>query len=452
MVTSVRRSFVGRLESLRQALMLEQDSQRKPKPPRAVAEAGTDLSKGQRRQADELVTRFMQDTRETIEVGLQAAGDETSVPTLLTPVGGEMAALAAFALLHPDAEESSDNLTRFLDGLAELGDGAPGYALAVLDWKAGLLAPSALARSAFVGAITEFEVLLSSLLRIGAFRHPKALGVLDRRFTVAEYESTGGEPLLIRLAAAHTAVEELMSQSPAGWFTAILRWPGVDVAQLVPALPDALELFARRNVLVHADGVVDAKYREATKRDVPIGSRLDPTTHHTIAAIDLLLGLGEGLALLWTPKIEPSRSLDFEAATSAVYRQVERRRWPLTRTLASRFLREPVPDGQDPPRAMEINRWLAIREEAGTIDAIEQEVAEWDYPTGDGEWPLAVAALLGDVPNLVRLIDEASSRGERLTHPRRWPLMQLMAERHEEVKLRLNRPARPRPRQNRRNG
>jgi hypothetical protein len=160
-----------------------------------------------------------------------------------------------------------------------------------------------LRRSLLSTSVSTFEliaVLVDHILNA----NPKILSSSEYAFSLSEIESFNS------IAQARETLRQRKTDSVVGegiegwckWFAR--RDIQVDIKKLVRHWSTVREYFARRNLLVHKNGVIDKKYQkavESTSTEVPgVGELVTVNKHYLECGINALLGLGIALPYqLW---------------------------------------------------------------------------------------------------------------------------------------------------------
>lgn len=458
MVTSARISFETRINTLERAA-LDAAKERNARP-QEVVDASRRLNSKSRRAVEATMERF----RDELTVGVAARIEQpsgTSTPVSHDvepsyPLPPEM--LAAFAPLAL-GDELPDLIGTLLKELLEHGRDALTYGNAYLGFLMEQAHPSSAVAALVPAATAEFESLLASLLRIGLLVYPDALRVNEKRFSIAELRAAGGHQILIQQMAIDKVVEQYLRDTVDAWDRELGKWPGIALRDLTTEWDSVVEMFLRRNLIVHKGGRVDESYLNALPATVErprLGALLQPDVDYVVDGIRRLATLGRSLAILWLPKLQASAEVDGEASVEVVFDLLSEGRWGDAALVCDRFLSGLTTNdtSDQSEHLLKVNRWLATRELADDVDVIRDEVEAWEPPDDGVDWQVARAALLDDAESTVRLLRELAGGGTSVHRLRSWPLLQTLASRHPQVEIALatESPRRVDPRGRRRGG
>lgn len=322
------------------------------------------------------------------------------------------------------------------------------YAMLWLQWKYAPPLPDRLATALLPTLTAAFEEVLGAIFRLRLNVHPGE--VKEKRIAIKTLSLY--EPGDLQLRAIDDKVRELIRKSPAGWADQTQRDIQLDVRTTGLHWEQLEEVFARRDVLVHAGGRVDAQYMERThSSDAELGQSLFCDEEYFAAALSALDETAQFLVAAYFAKLTTTGPDPAELAATLILRFLQGKRWDDALRLA-----EIVLSGRDIDKVsaeVRVNWWMARRETGEGVDGIREEVEGWSPPNGEARYRLAKAALLFD-DNRVRRILQEQHRGAKPLGPivEDWPLIEVMCDRHPNLRslLTARPPTRPPQRRRRR--
>jgi hypothetical protein len=308
---------------------------------------------------------------------------------------------------------------------------------AYLGWKLMQETPAAFLDACLPAAVSEFEELLAALLRIGQMLYPSALGANRQQTTIEDIERQGGLDAA-KAAGIDLRARTLVNEGVFEWPKRLRSWPGIDPTTLTASWDDFSEIFLRRNVVVHCGARTDAKYLEllpaACSRPL-LGEPLHCDGDYVLRAIDKVRAVGSGLGALWLRKLRPNANHPLHRAETLVVKLLHAERWADVDRLATTFI-----DAQgEALDTLLVNRWMAQRELAGSVEVIAEEVAAWTPPDDRPRWSVARAALLDDERATVQALRTAAALGESVAEYGSWPLLRVMRRHHPVLGFELDR-------------
>jgi hypothetical protein len=291
------------------------------------------------------------------------------------------------------------------------------------------------ARAYLITAVSSFEILFGSIVR-SVYRHnPTALDKSEHSFTLEEltqFESIDDA----REALVTRKVDALLRESVDSWDKWLSRTVNVEFSSVIIEWSLAREVFARRNILVHADGQVTARYirdMQSVSKDTSsfrIGDLLGLPQEYAYESLERLVALGllmtyaVWMRLYKTEKDEGALWLEFNQNEL-----ISRKLW-LAANLISLSVK--LPDVQrSTALRVQLNGWLARKRLHGHHD-IENEVRAWDISGLSSIYAIKKSMLLDEEKSDNRLIESIDSgeisKFEVATHP----LYEEFRKRHSE--------------------
>jgi len=284
---------------------------------------------------------------------------------------------------------------------------------------------SLVGRAFLIAAIASFEVLFAGVARTIYQHNPAALQQSEYKFTLEELTqySTIEEA---REALVTRRIEALLLESVDGWSKWLERTVNLEFSGIIGEWQVLREVFARRNIQVHADGKVTKRYLQVLSNSsidisgLEVGQELKISRAYLEDALERLLALG----ILFTFRVW-SRIYKSELNQSSAWVEsnqsflIRNNMWTATQLISDQF--RSVKCGRSISLAIQINGWLAQKTSQG-IDSIRTEVGEWDISGLAHRYDMIKSLLLGEMeaaqPKVSREIrDGRLSQFEIATHP-----------------------------------
>lgn len=266
---------------------------------------------------------------------------------------------------------------------------------------------SILYRGALISLISQVQAYLGTLFEAYLRLRPEALN--DEQIALAdlmmcESMDDAREIVLSR------RVEGMLHGGLEDWRDEIKRTLGCNLSEYADRFDaDLTEIYQRRNLLVHADGIVNAVYLAnvdaARHGRVRKGDHLEVTREYLDHAIDVfelafvLLAFGVWKRLAADEKARSGYAINLE------YDYLLERRWTLVEAVASFTEHDP---GLGSELSNRVNLWLALKRQ-GRFAEVESEIrkAADDFNTRRPIFRLVRHALLEEHDQVVRLLPSA---------------------------------------------
>ncbi|MFI8510508.1 hypothetical protein ACIGHB_05180 [Streptomyces sp. NPDC085460] len=259
-----------------------------------------------------------------------------------------------------------------------------------------------LRNSLLVSAVSAFEILFGRIARSLLEVNHSAIADSEYRFTfqeLAEFDSMQDA----RDSLVERQVSKLLYSGVEDWDKWLQKASGgVSMNSFPVDWPFIREAFARRNLIIHADGIANHIYLSILRkidnsRDWAItpGERLSVDSEYLSKVLDEMLALGRILSVAIGIKIKKDEARAF---IGTLRRDIQRglygEHWGAVKPLAEYGLK------CRPSRSSEIEfmiaSWVARREIYGP-DSIKDEVAKWDVSGLADEYSHQKYVLLGEL-------------------------------------------------------
>lgn len=285
--------------------------------------------------------------------------------------------------------------------------------------------------SILVASIAELEQLASELVRSFYRLKPAALngvkGDGEPEFSLQDLLDLGSIDDAISLAVQRR-VDNLMYQGVGSWRTYFREKMNIDVLSLGGDWSTILEIFERRNVLVHQGGMATERYvrfaKNTLKTSIAVGSDLEPDEEYVRSAITHLHTFGVLLLTSVNAKVDgasgymfPLRGLAEESYAAL------RHGWYSCSLILSRAMQDYAVDTADTLVAR-INEALSLKR-LGDREGMLKIADSIDVSAASGSYRMARSALIDDLDSVFELLPVLISSDELA--PRsviEWPLLE----------------------------
>ncbi|GAB3008531.1 hypothetical protein LWP59_02695 [Amycolatopsis acidiphila] len=202
----------------------------------------------------------------------------------------------------------------------------------------------------------------------------------------------------------------MMGSGLEGWRKQINDRLGIDIKTGNTEWPAVVELFERRHVLVHREGLVDHRYLRRVPDAPPLGTPLEPTSDYLRQAVDLCEVLTIGLVFQLLARLHPELTDGFSVVASTWAEEAVTEGRQLGAEGYHRLLGALTTNSLEVERSR-VEQWLDRQQRLGT-DAIHDEVAAWDTESLPQEYKLARLILLGEDDAGLRLLAQLRRDGD----------------------------------------
>jgi hypothetical protein len=279
-------------------------------------------------------------------------------------------------------------------------------------------------RNCLISLVSSAEWFLSQVLRQFFVAFPEAAGVKEKTLTLEDLRRIGSideaESYLISLR-----VDEIMWGSLEDWMKFLRNTVKLSMGYFAADEEVLVEVFQRRNVMVHNDGTVHHSYlanvAESLRKDVQSGQKLDVTPEYLRSAVDtvernfILIA-----AELWkklAPKDEERANVLNDITMKALFSE----RYQVA-TGTSRFQMEDKQLQEKWLVYAKLNFWQS-RKWADEFAEIQDQVEEADFTAKEDLIQLARYVLLDDFDSALPILKTTMQAGKLpLSNLEEWPI------------------------------
>jgi hypothetical protein len=289
-------------------------------------------------------------------------------------------------------------------------------------------------RSALVTLVTFFETMLADCIRRYFELYRDSLSGDDKILSfneLKEFES-------LEDAIEHIIdrrVDSILPGTPEDWGKFLEK---MKISLLSDSLRNSdqfSEIFARRNLIVHRNGVVDKAYirivgnrriaEEVDDKEIAVGERLYVSERYLDAAVSTFGMVGLKLIDLFWTKLDQERHDERDKFLSCtIYEIMLQARWDCVIDLCSHGLNRGCKT-ESSRLVYQMNYWLAHKR-LGRWKAIASEIGRFDADAVNPRFAIAVHSLRDDATSFFRDLPVAVRSGVTLKELKEWPILEEM--------------------------
>jgi len=332
-----------------------------------------------------------------------------------------------------------DKLRRLFDGNIEItaptgethvrdvtitvtGNDAPKWHKAINRLRRNRQHTEHLYRSSLLSLATTTEWHISQLFSYFYRRFPESVATKEKAFSLGDLMAFGS----IADAQEHliaSRVEDTMRGSFSDWIGVFKDKLKLSASYLDSHLDDMIEIFQRRNLVVHNGSIVNsiylAKVSEKHRNAVRSGQKLAIDREYLDRAIDLLeVHISLLAAELWK-KLEPRDESRGDLLCELAYEHMAKERWHVAQAFYF-FVQNDARMKENTRLVARLNVWQC-RKWAG--DDIRAEVEKHDFSATDDRYVLGSLALKDDIDGAMRLAHRlVETSALTASDLREWPI------------------------------
>jgi hypothetical protein len=317
-----------------------------------------------------------------------------------------------------------DATTRFIDCFPNPLDGI------AMVRELGLMPPVRASRvrillgALITTAVSTYDVLSQGVVSEHFRIHPGGLGTANTEFSLDDLQE---------FASIEDAKEHLIARRSDEFsrfsLDEQLKWfksRGIDLTKLALDWDATLEVFQRRNVIVHVGGRVSRQYLEKVPQQLvtaKINEELSIDEDYVSRAFDCLVTIGILLVARAWSKLIPDNGRAVSGWLGLKNTDLMlKNRWSIVKVVS--IDGQSINSTEESRIVFRVNEWLA-RKRLNGVEEIQTEVAAWDVSALGRKFKLAKAALLDDLDQVFDLIPVViESQEVQLNDVRIWPILQ----------------------------
>lgn len=262
-------------------------------------------------------------------------------------------------------------------------------------------------KNAFIGLLSSVEWFYSQVLHFYYDKHPEAAGIKKKTMTLEDLKTFGtiqdAEKFLI-----DSKIEEVFRAGFDAWMDILRDEVKLKLPYVRPFFNELLEVYQRRNLLVHNGGIVNSIYISKVSsdisKDLKIGDKLTITSEYLENAICKLHIVFTLIAAELWKKLEPYEERRADILNAIAYRNMNQGRWEVAEWLSC-FIKDDENLKSRVKTVGQLNFWLS-RKKRGNRELVIGEVLKADFTDKSLRYQLAVSALTDNKEEFFDLLPE----------------------------------------------
>lgn len=292
--------------------------------------------------------------------------------------------------------------------------------------------------SLLITAVSDFESLISGLVRTFLTLRPDILKASSKTYTFKELSDFSSIEEF-RTHCIEVRSDDILRQGFEKWMKWFSEERNIGLSEVTDDNPALTEIFQRRHLLVHNGGVVNSYYLAKSQEgsSAKIGQKLSADEEYLRESLDVLTIAGVKLGIATSRKLVKSDEAVSRAAAylhRISYNSLVDGAWRVARELS---VWQDTNDTDESTRlTSKVNAWLAAKL-MGNFPDVEADIKAWDTRALANKYRLAKAALLDDNDGAYNLAKSMAGSGELGEEEwRYWPLLKdVRAYEGENVQL-----------------
>lgn len=287
-----------------------------------------------------------------------------------------------------------------------------------------------------VSIVSIYDAFLGNLIRTMFEIKPDMLNIEDSKFSITDIIEAGDVENLKR-KVIEKQVENILRENHVYHFEWLEKKLGIPLRKDLPSFIDFVEITERRNLFVHANGVVSQQYiQKCTEQNVKgidnivIGSKLGASISYIYHCYNIFLEIGLKLGQVIWRKLVGKES--YEAADDNLidvsYDLLKEKRYELARVITEFGTHGPIKHEQKSSElVLIVNNALSFYLN-GDKEKGKKVLGHSDWSAYNLKFQLARAIILEDYEEAVKLMKKSGKDGEIKKYEYCWPLFSVFVE------------------------
>lgn len=285
-------------------------------------------------------------------------------------------------------------------------------------------------KNSLISLLSSVEWFFSQILHYHYDKFPDSAGIKKKTLTLEELKSFNNlkdaENYLI-----DEKIESILRASFKDWLDVLRSEISLKMPYLSDFEDELIEIYQRRNLLVHNGGTVNSIYlskvSEKHKKDIEIGHRISVSEEYLERAISLLHTTFTLIACELWKKLEPNEEDRCKVTMELGYEYLKKGMWDISE-IASVFL---CADKKMPiasRTASQLNFWLS-KKRSGKFEDVKKEVEDADFSDKAKVFQVALHALREETKDFFFLLPQVIKTEELEPHELiEFPIFESMRE------------------------
>ncbi|MFA9144876.1 hypothetical protein [Bacillus safensis] len=279
--------------------------------------------------------------------------------------------------------------------------------------------------SSLINLVVYFELLANKLIQMRLENYPETMNIKQKMLSFKEIEDIGS----IEEAKKYLIQQEVISLMNSGfltWMEYFKRNFKVEVKGSSAPLDKINEIFSRRHLYVHNEGIVSSIYLSRVKAEykgeAKLGKKLKISEAYLLDSLEAIKSFGLLLALeTWRREEKESEDrhefiLDFGFGT------MKNKEWKISSELYYFLLNEQKITSGTLYMA-KMNYWLCMKN-LGRLEDFRSEIEAEDFSALDPAFIICREALLDNYDKLFSMLDNQLGYSIKLKELENWPIFE----------------------------
>lgn len=271
--------------------------------------------------------------------------------------------------------------------------------------------------SILIMLLIKYEDTISNIFRFILKKYPK-IYLSDKSITYSELLSLDSGIDSIKETLVDKEIDSLMRKPISEWYRLLEEKQKVCFNIDEDTHNDFIEIYYRRNIIVHNQGIVNEVYKNNTNSETDIGDSItvysDYLENAFIKTQIMIIATVWGLRKITDDKKQLSEDLFKYGFNSMLSKK-----WELAIYVFNSLLQEET--NEEERLVNKINLWISKKNKYG-LDSIKEEIEKLDVSSRDRRYIMAKSALLDKYDEVSMVLEEIIGKDLPAVFVEEWPL------------------------------
>ncbi|WP_180361889.1 hypothetical protein MKX33_02945 [Paenibacillus sp. FSL R5-0490] len=291
-------------------------------------------------------------------------------------------------------------------------------------------------QNSLINLIVFFELLISRVLHTHITKFPEIMSIKDKTLSLEDIRKLGSfedaEKYLI-----DQEVEGIMYGSLDKWYKYLTDKVKITISYFQKNKELISEIFQRRNIVVHNDGIVNSIYFKNVnvdlRKDISLGDKINVDREYINKSISIIENVGILILLEMWRKAEKKSQERVDEIMGEGYTLMLDEDWSLAANLYD-FCSNEISISAEDKLMSKVNYWLCMKR-SGQYEILKKEIEEADFSPYNKKFQLSLLALKNEKEEFFDLLKISMPNDLSVDNLKEWPIFTEIRESEEYNKF-----------------
>ncbi len=278
--------------------------------------------------------------------------------------------------------------------------------------------------SALMMLLIKYEEMIMGVFRWVIRSYPEAY-LSDKKISYSEILEIDSQIDSVKEILVNQEIDEIMRKPISDWYKILNEKHKINFGVLSDYFDEFKEVYYRRNIVVHNNGVVNNDYiksvKEEYRKNVKKGEFLEVEEQYLKKSFDIAYIMLYG-TILCVAKLSSSKEEIYDSIEDMAFQHMIDGEWKISKFIYKYIMEECKKElATADYERIKINYWLSIKNMEG-LASIQDEVKKYDVSAMEGKYKVAKACLLDEYNEINRLLENYLGNEVRTSDVEYWPL------------------------------